>query len=191
MRAHRRNTRAARADTSTSAAPRCGVVWLLLLMVGAPPAAAQQEVPFAQLALLGGQLHYKLADSRNDGMLALRLAAPLVPLGMEHWLVEPNVSYGRFEGSTGQRQHVFVAEVQVQLQSGISPVRPYLGVGGGMALNRVDSTLHVRPTVSADVGVRADLAESFGVLGELRLRRLGLFQGWTREITVGVYGAWR
>jgi hypothetical protein len=170
---------------------RWNVLWFILGAAGPEQVRAQREVPFAQLALLGGQLHYRLQEPRNDAMLALRLAAPLVPLGPRHWLVEPGVSYGWYKGSSGQRRHVLVTEVQLQVQSGTWPLQPYLGIGGGLGFTHVDSTMQARLTLSASAGVRADLMESLGVLGELRLRRLALFRDWTREVTIGLYASFR
>ena len=172
-------------------APRWNVLWLILGIAGPPRALAQHEVPFARLALLGGQLHYRLPEPQNDAILALRLAAPLVPLGLRHWVVEPGVSYGWYKGSSGQRRHMLITELQLQAQSGTSPVQPYLGIGGGVGLTHVDSTMQARVTLSASAGVRADLMESLGVLGEVRLRRLGPFRDWTREVTVGLYASFR
>jgi hypothetical protein len=172
---------------------RC--TWIVLVAVGvtanAPPALAQGEAPFARLALLGGQLRYRLPETRNGALLALRLAASLAPLGTRHWLLEPSVSYGSFRATPGQRRHVVVSEVELQAQSGTALFEPYVGIGGGLGLTRVDSTTLVRLTLSASAGVRWDVLESMGVLGEVRLRRLGLFQGWTRELTAGLYASFR
>jgi hypothetical protein len=164
---------------------------LALAAVGPARAVAQGDVPFARLALLGGQLHYRVPEAHDDAMVAVRLAAPLVAAGQRHWLVEPGASYGWYESSDGTRRHVFVAELQVQFQAGSAAVQPYVGVGGGFALTQVDTTLHTKPTASASAGVRAGLTESLGVLGEVRFRRLEFFRDWTRELTVGLYASWR
>jgi hypothetical protein len=171
---------------------RWNLLWFILLGTACPPRVlAQREVPFARLALLGGQLHYRLPESRNDALLALRLAAPLMPLGQRRWLVEAGVSYGWYKGGLGQRRHVFITELQLQAHSGARLLQPYLGIGGGLGLTQVDSSLQTRATLSASAGMRADLTESLGVLGELRLRQLGFFRDWTRELTMGVYASWR
>jgi hypothetical protein len=167
----------------------------VLLVGGVRCAWAQEEYPAAPLALVGGSTHYSLQDRRAGGLIALRLASPFVPLGTRHWLLEPSLSYGWYRADSGQRRHVLASEVQLQVQAGTSPVQPYAGVGGGLALSRGDSTaagrrlLSLHLTFSAGVGIRFAIAESWGLVGELRVRRLALFRGWTRELTAGLFAA--
>jgi hypothetical protein len=165
---------------------RCTLL-VLTAAAAAPGAAAQSGVPPAPLTLAGGQLHYTQGATRNGALLALRLASPLAPLGVRRWLLEPGVSYGWYRGDAGQRRHVFVAELQLQAQSGTAPLQPYLGVGGGFGLTRVDSATSARLTLSASAGLRWSVLDDVGVVGELRLRRLAFFQGWARELTAGLY----
>jgi len=168
---------------------------LALLVVLARCAAAQEEYPTASLALVAGPTHYSLQSRQGGGLIALRLASPLVPLGTDHWLVEPNLGYASYRADSGQRRHVLVSEVQLQARTGATPVRPYAGLGGGLAFSQGAPTPAGRhPTVwhltfSAGVGIRVSAARSWGLGGELRLRQLGLFRGWTRELTTGLFAA--
>lgn len=158
-------------------------------------AAAQEEFPTASLALVAGPTHYSLQARHSGRLLALRLASPLVPLGTDHWLVEPSLGYESYRADSGQRHHVLVSEVQLQARTGATPVQPYAGMGGGVALSqgaptpsgRHPTVLHL--TFSAGVGIRIAAAQGWGLVGEVRLRRLALFRGWTRELTAGVFAA--
>jgi hypothetical protein len=167
----------------------------VLLAGGVRSASAQEELQAAPFALVGGPTHYSLHDRRAGGLIALRLASPLAPLGTHHWLLEPSLEYGWYRADSGQRHHVFVPEMQLQVQGGTSPVQPYAGVGGGFALNGGDSTatgrnpISLHLTFSAGVGIRLAIAQGLGLVGELRVRRLALFRGWTRELTAGLFAA--
>lgn len=166
-------------------------IWLVTTVLAAPFALAQDEAPYARLAIMGGQLRYRLPEARNDALVALRLPAALAPLGGSHWLLEPGMSYGWYRGNIGDRRHTAIGELQLQFQTGTSRLQPYVGVGGGVGVTRIDSTTLVRPTLSASAGLRVDLLRGLGIIGELRLRRLGLFRDWTRELTAGLYAAFR
>lgn len=169
---------------------------VLALVVGlARCAVAQEKYPTASLALVVGPTHYSLQSRQGGGLVALRLASPLVPFGTDHWLVEPNLAYASYRADSGQRRHVLVSEVQLQARTGATPVQPYVGLGGGLAFSqgaptpagRHPTVLHL--TFSAGVGIRVSVARSWGLAGELRLRQLALFQGWTRELTAGLFAA--
>lgn len=169
---------------------------VLVLVAGlARCAAAQEEYPTASLTLVAGPTHYSLQGRHGGGLIALRLASPLVPLGTDHWLVEPNLGYESYRADSGQRRHVLVSEVQLQARTGATAVQPYAGLGGGLAFSQGTPTPAGRhPTVwhltfSAGVGIRVSVAQGWGLAGELRLRRLALFQGWTRELTAGLFAA--
>jgi hypothetical protein len=165
----------------------------LLLSVLAGPVRAQDEVPPVPFGLAVGQLHSTTAGQprQSERMWALRLASPLVPLGVRHFLVEPGMSYGGFLESNGLPRHLFVMEVQVQFQSGTPPFQPYVGVGGGLGLTRASSHTKTKGTFSASAGVRLDVTHNLGAVGELRFRRIGFFEGWSRELTLGVYATLR
>ena len=158
-------------------------------------ASAQEEFPATPLAVVGGPTHYSLQGGHSGGLIALRLASPLVPLGTDHWLVEPSLGFGWYRGDSGQRRHLVVSEVQVQAQTGGPQMQPYAGVGGGLAWSAGTPTpsgrhpivLHL--TFSAGAGIRVAVAPGWGLVGELRLRQLALFRGWTRELTAGLFAA--
>lgn len=155
-------------------------------------ASAQEELPM--LALVAGPMRYALRDRSTGSLFALRLASPLVPLGTRHWLLEWGESYGEYPTDSGEHRHALVSEAQLQTRSGgTQPVQIFAGIGGGVVINREDSTtshprrsLPLNLTLSAGAGARLLIAENWGVVGEFRLRRITSFRGWTRELTVGL-----
>ncbi len=110
-------------------------------------------------------------------------------------VLEASVGYGRYRIDSGQRRHLLVAEAQVQVQTGGNQrAQLFAGVGGGLGVRRSDSTAShprgtfpVNLTFSASAGGRLLIAQNWGAVGELRLRRITLFRGWTRELTVGLF----
>ena len=138
------------------------------------------------LSLSAGQMRYTMSSTRTGTLVALRLASPIVPLGRRNWLLEPGAAYVWYRADDGSRRHLFVPEVQVQLQVGPPGIQPYVGVGGGLATTRVDTVRTTKLTASAAAGLRL-LLGGWGIAGELRVRSLSLFQGTTRELTVSLF----
>lgn len=164
---------------------RPALLLLGLLCLGSGRLMAQTVMP-PLISVVGGQMRYTLADTRTDALIGLRLASPLVPLGRRHWLIEPGIAYGWYRADDATRRHVFVGELQLQLQAGPRAVQPYVGGGGGLAITRVDSTSISKLTASAAAGLRISLG-GWGIAGEVRFRSLKLFQKTTRELTVSLF----
>ena len=155
------------------------------MLVTATAAAAQTVMP-PLLSFTGGVMRYTLGDTRDGAIVAIRLASPIVPLGRNHWLVEPGGSYGWYRTADGDLRHVFIPEVQLQLQAGLRGLQPYVGGGGGLAFTHVDSTTTTKLTASAAAGLRIMLG-SWGIAGEARFRSLHLFDKGSRELTVSLF----
>jgi hypothetical protein len=155
------------------------------MLVTATAAAAQTVMP-PLLSFTGGVMRYTLGDTRDGALVAIRLASPIVPLGRNHWLVEPGGSYGWYRTADGDLRHVFIPEVQLQLQAGPRGLQPYVGGGGGLAFTHVDSTTTTKLTASAAAGLRIMLG-SWGIAGEARFRSLHLFDKGSREFTVSLF----
>jgi hypothetical protein len=149
--------------------------------------ASAQDVPLPLIEFVGGQMRYELQAPRNGTVFALRVASPLIPLGERNWLLEPSVGYGWYRAVGGQLHHFAESEMQIQLHPDIDRLQPYVGLGGGFALTRADSTVAIHLTGSASVGLRFGATDNWGLAGELRLRALDLFRGTTREMTVSVF----
>ena len=154
-------------------------------VAGAGAASAQTVMP-PVLSFTGGVMRYTLGDTRDGAFAAIRLASPIVPLGRNHWLIEPGGGYGWYRTADGDLRHVFIPEVQLQLQAGPRGLQPYVGGGGGLAFTHVDSTTTTKLTASAAVGLRVMLG-SWGIAGEARFRSLHLFDKGSRELTVSLF----
>jgi len=155
------------------------------VLATATTAAAQTVMP-PVLSFTGGVMRYTLGDTRDGAIAAIRLASPIVPLGRNHWLIEPGGSYGWYRTADGDLRHVFIPEVQLQLQAGPRGLQPYIGGGGGLAFTHVDSTTTTKLTASAAAGLRIMLG-SWGIAGEARFRSLHLFDKGSRELTVSLF----
>jgi hypothetical protein len=183
-------------DTKPRSALPSLVAALGVLLVAWPQRGeAQLESQSALLTLAGGPTNYSLQGEHRAGLIALRLASPLVPLGTDHWWIEPSWSYESFRSDSGQLRHVFVSEVQIQAHTSTPRAQPYAGVGGGFTLSAGTPThsgahpIVAHLTFSAGAGLRVAVAESWGVVGDFRVRRLTLFRGWSSELTAGVFAA--
>ncbi|MBA2628301.1 MAG: hypothetical protein H0U85_09830, partial [Gemmatimonadales bacterium] len=110
-----------------------------------------------------------------------------VPLGRRHWTIEASSGYGWFRTDSGQRRHVFLPDLQIQLHSGTDPVQAYVGGGGGLGIVHVDSNYTTNAALTASGGVRLRLTNRWGFAGELRLRSFDLFQGTTKELTFALF----
>lgn len=167
----------------------------VLLVACARRAEAQLEFPSALLTLAGGPTNYSLHGEHRAGVIVLRLASPLVPLGTDHWWIEPSWGYESFRSDSGQLHHVFVSEVQVQAHTGTLRVQPYAGLGGGFALSAGTPThsgahpIVVHLTFSAGAGLRVAAAQGWGLVGDFRLRQVALFRGWSGELTAGLFAS--
>ncbi|HJP56920.1 MAG TPA: hypothetical protein VJ847_07840 [Gemmatimonadales bacterium] len=149
------------------------------------PLDAQTVMP-PIVELTGGAMRYTLGARRDGALAALRLASPIVPLGRNHWLVEGGAGYAWYRAADGDLRHLFVPELQLQLQVGPRAVQPYVGAGGGLALTRVDSTTTTKLTASAAVGVRL-YAGGWGIGGEIRFRSRTVFDQSPRELTISLF----
>jgi hypothetical protein len=168
-------------------------LWLGVLAVAACPLRLQAQVELAPawITISGGVQRYRtseLTPRRSGALAALRLASPLVPLGIEHWLVEGGLSYGWYRADDGDLRHLFIPELQLQWQFAAGVVHPYVGVGGGLGFTRGGSTKQFLVTGSASGGVRFLFDGSWNMMFEGRLRRINVFRGVTPELTVGLVG---
>jgi hypothetical protein len=155
------------------------------LLATATPSAAQTVMP-PVLSFTGGVMRYTLGDTRDGAFAAIRLASPIVPLGRNHWLVEAGGGYGWYRTADGDLRHVFIPELQLQLQAGPRGLQPYVGGGGGLAFTKVDSTTTTKLTASAAAGLRIMLG-SWGVAGEVRFRSMPLFDKGSHELTFSLF----
>ncbi len=163
------------------------VVLVPLAAMGLASRAPAQSVPAPLLSITAGEMRYRLAETRDGAILGFRLGSPFVPLGQRHWMIEAATSYGWFRSDSGQRRHVFLPELELQLHTGTGPVQGYVGGGGGLGIVKVDSTYSTNVAAIASAGLRLRVSRRVGLVTELRLRSYDLFRGTTKELTFGLF----
>lgn len=171
------------------------VVGKLVLSVAAAAAlfsgtaVAQAVAPSRAFSISAGASQFDLSGTGTAPMGAIRADLPLASF----LLVEAGVGVARPEQQFGERTTLVIPEAQVQFQLPIGPVLPYVGVGGGLAMDfRPDDAggTQTEVTGSAAGGLRWWITPRAGARAELRVRGIGdNFSGSTAEWTAGLM--WR
>jgi len=155
-------------------------------------ATAQSVVPPRALSISAGASQFDLSGLGTAPMAAFRVDLPLGRIV----LAEPGVVVARPEQQFGSRTTLVIPEIQLQAQLPLGPVAPYLGVGGGLAMDfRSDAFGGTQTDVTGSVagGVRWWATQRVGARAELRVRGVGAndggFTGTAAEWTAGLM--WR
>ena len=137
-----------------------------------------------------GIMQYDLSGVGDSWMAAVRFDQPLAT---RYWLLEGGLVLARPGQQFGDTTTFAVAEAQLQLQWPTIRLSPYLGAGGGIALDLrddADGGVQSDLTLSVSGGGRFQLRERLGMRAELRVRGIGTgFTGSTAEWTLGL--SWR
>jgi hypothetical protein len=169
-----------------------------VLAIPAVAAAQQTEAQRATtVSVSGGFMNYDLqAGEGTAPMTALRVTVPFgrvftAELGALAAWPEQGFPAGVVNTLDGDRALFLVApEAQLQVAFPAGRIAPYLGVGGGVAIDRAEREAGVTSTdfsASAAGGVRLALADRLGGLAEVRLRGIGTdLDARTAEFTVGL-----
>jgi hypothetical protein len=169
------------------------------LAVPATVAGQRTEVERATaLSVHGGALNYDWdTGSGWTPLTAVRLA---VPFG-RHFTAElggtaawPRQDFAVTNGVVAEDSErallLFAPEAQLQVTFGNGNVAPYLGVGGGVAIDRAerqDGTTSTDFMASAAGGLRMALADRVGGLAEVRVRGIGTeLELRTAEVSLGL-----
>jgi hypothetical protein len=83
--------------------------------------------------------------------------------------------------TSAEMHGLWFPEVRVQAEARFGTVRPYLGAGGGPAVESLLGERGTDPTLSAAGGARIDLPGSWGLEGELRIRAIDPWTGTTAD----------
>jgi hypothetical protein len=169
-------------------------------ILGFPVAAQgqQTEVVRATMMSLGaGAMHYELEG--GTGWAPVVNARWSIPFGTAFraelggsaaW---PRQTFDVPQQDQETARGLFVAAPEAMLQAsfGAGGIAPYLGVGGGITIDRAErrdgSTVGPQFGPSAAVGVRALLADQLGLVAEVRGRAVGAdFDRRTTELTLGL-----
>ena len=165
---------------------RITTLFATLLVLGAPVVShAQQARPAVSLS--AGAFQYDLSGTGTAPMLAARAELPL----SRFFFVEGGVAVARPAQQFGATTTFLAPELQLQVQAPLAGgrVAPYLGLGGGGALDLRGAAYggnYNTYTASGAAGLRCWLSDNFGLRGELRVRGIGkTFGGSAAEWTLG------
>jgi hypothetical protein len=156
---------------------------LLTLLSPLRPTSAQGRLA---LGIAAGPSPYDLAGTGTGtaagGFLAWRPARGLV--------VEPGLTVFSYRSQFDERTNLVFPELSIQGELVLGRFRPFLGggAGGAFALSGVPSTT---VTLHAVGGARLDLSETWGLLGEMRIRAVHPWTGNTVDLLFGVSRALR
>jgi hypothetical protein len=156
---------------------------LLALLSPFRPAPAQGRLA---VGIAAGPSPYDLAGTGTGtaaaGFLAWRPARGLV--------IEPGLTVFSYRSQFDERTNLLLPEVSFQGELALGAFRPFLGAGAGgaFALSGVPST---SVTLHAVGGARVDLGQSWGLLGEMRIRAVHPWTGNTVDFLFGVSRALR
>lgn len=144
----------------------------------------EREVRHVSVSI--GLFDYDLPNSGLAPMFAIRGVTPISTVLM----LEAGIVGSRPEQAAGNSSTFFAPEAQVQLGFPFSSVRPYIGLGGGAALDLRSSARggsQTDFTISGSFGLRTWFNDRLGMQVEYRIRGIGAdFEGSTTEYTAGV-----
>jgi hypothetical protein len=117
---------------------------------------------------------------------------PLVGASVERyihriWRIQANVAYLQYETTAaGTRTHYFFPEAQLHVQIPTRVFRPYIGIGGGAAIQR-SGRWRIHPTLSFSSGMKILVTPRWTLGGELRIRSVRPWTGSTADWTIGIH----
>jgi hypothetical protein len=117
---------------------------------------------------------------------------PLVGASVERyihriWRIQANVAYLQYETTAaGTRTHYFFPEAQLHVQIPTRVFRPYVGIGGGAAIQR-SGRWRIHPTLSFSSGMKILVTPGWSLGGELRVRSVRPWSGSTADWTIGIH----
>jgi hypothetical protein len=155
------------------------LLFVLCGMIGAgSPAVAQGRLG---LAIAAGPSPYDLSGTGTGGAGAAFLTwRPLRGL-----VIEPGMTVFSYQSQFDERTTLLLPELSVQGELVLGSFRPFIGGGAGGALT-LSGTGETAATLHAVGGLRVDLNEDWGLLGELRVRAVHPWTGNTADFMFGV-----
>ena len=159
--------------------------WLSVIMLAtaAVPGsrAAKAQQPEAAFGVAGGWLQYDLSGVGDTFFGAVRIEMPLSSIV----LLEPGITFSRYDAQLGSKVSLLFPEMQIQLQ-GRGVASPYIGMGAGPAFAFRSGWSDIQLSLSAALGLRVRIKQQWRVGGELRIRAIDPFAGTTVEWGLGV-----
>ena len=172
-----------------SSIQRCGATLAAICtLVQVTDLAAQDRPSTREFAIVAGPANYDLAGTGWSWAAAARLGIPLTSV----LRLEPGLEFFTYSSQFLDRVSFLLPEVTLQVQYPGQWMQPYLGVGAGAAylIEGHDQPLgapwddfyldtedpRIEPSAHAAVGLRAGVAQNWGVLGEARVRNISFFK---------------
>lgn len=164
---------------------RLAVVSVAVIAACAPASLWAQEASRWDVGVAASVVNYDLSGVGTTPGLVVRASRDLTP----HVLVEARGLFARPDQQSGPSTFL-VPEAQLQYRWNIARFSPYVGAGGGFAMNKSPLRTDWDPTISFAAGTGVRLVEGLALTGEFRLRGVETrFTGTTAEWSVGM--AWR
>ena len=154
---------------------------ILPAAAGVSPARAQR----GGATLAGGVSRYSLQGATGYGLVgAFRFEVPV----RLYMIVEPSVSFLRWQPLVGAKSTHLMPELGLQVQGYMGRLRPYVGGGLGYSTptRRAPGLSQDFFTLHAAAGVRLYLSRRLGLRAELRARSVDPWQGMTYDMTLGI-----
>ncbi|MEO8452024.1 MAG: outer membrane beta-barrel protein [Gemmatimonadota bacterium] len=138
------------------------------------------------ISVMAGPSHYDLSETGTALAAGLRLD---IPSGRS-MIVEIGATYLKFQPSQGPKVKYLLPEVSLQYVLPGAAIRPYVGggIGEGEFLSGPGTS---KFTMHATGGVRAMIANGWGLRGEFRARSVDPFRGHTLDLSFGVLKRFR
>jgi hypothetical protein len=167
--------------------PRWSAGLLVLWLVASPADGQSSARPTVSLST--GAMQFDLSGTGTALMAVARGEIPISRI----MLLEGSLAYSRPEQQFSGHTSLLIPEVQAHLQWPLGRVAPYLGAGGGLAMDFRGEDfggLETAVTLSGAGGLRVRFSHRLGARAELRVRGVGTeFSGVAAEWTLGA--SWR
>lgn len=156
------------------------IILACLVVQGA--SAAQTQPSGTTVAVVAGPFQYDLSGTGTSVFGAARVEIPLA----RYVLLEPGLTFARYDAQFGSAVSLFFPEVQIQLGGTGGQLNPYLGAGVGPAFAFSNGASDTELALSAAAGIRVRVTSTWGARGELRVRAIDPFVGTTAEWGIGI-----
>ena len=156
-----------------------------LLAVAGSLGARRLEAQMARRIAIGvvaGPTRYDLSGTGTAATGAVRLDLT----GYPFLVIELGLGYFHYRTQGGAGLTYLLPEISAQLQATVGVVRPYFGVGIGVAEPSSGTITSNLQTLHVTTGARFDLDRHWTLRAEGRLRWVDPFKGSMLDLTAGV-----
>ncbi len=157
-------------------------IFVLLLLAGllgvSRPVSAQGRLA---LGVAAGPSPYDLSGTGTG-----TAGGVFLPWRPVHGLVvEPGVTVFSYNSQFDERTTMMLPELSIQGELHLGQFRPFIGGGAGGSF-RISGSAETAATLHAVGGARFDLNDTWGLMGQMRLRAVHPWTGETADFLFGV-----